>query len=539
MRRWYGLVLWLLLLVVGCGDGVPELPLPTADVGLVMPTRPVQNGGEPTLPAIMATETGVVAVTPIRAEPTQPTVGPTAVATAVPTCTKRTEWPTYTVRDGDTLSGIANNVGLKTGDLAVANCLGNPNVLALGTVLHVPRAVVWPTAVPATAVPTAIAWEDYQDNALELTYRHPTDWERESSYNQTRFEGEGGFMEVRPLLSLLDLYDTAVNEARQVVLPYGRDALVEQIALSNGDRAYFIRPQTPSAEYNFGAIVTLYADPLERDGVTYNMVLMKATLEHLTRIAESLLPQPPDGFPVIEAFTATSEVVSGSYGARRVTFSWQTSGATHVTIINPETGHFAESRSVEADGTLVIETVQTAVPNPTMRIEARNEVTGEVRTATVQMVWPCPYPYFVAVDEPNCAEPVVEAEAVYQSFERGFMVRVPTTNPYHLEPPSIYVFDDTGQVRWYVDGWAEGQPESDPALVPPVGLLQPVRGFGKLWRENSWLSDSLGWATAMEGGYNVELQHSLHQSAPASYLRLPNGRVVRLVLADGSWEYAD
>ena len=39
--------------------------------------------------------------------------------------------------------------------------------------------------------------------------------------------------------------------------------------------------------------------------------------------------------------------------------------------------------------------------------------------------------------------------------------------------------------RWaeYPDTWREGLPESDPALQPPAGLRQPVRGFGKVWRE--------------------------------------------------------
>ena len=42
-------------------------------------------------------------------------------------------------------------------------------------------------------------------------------------------------------------------------------------------------------------------------------------------------------------------------------------------------------------------------------------------------------------------------------------------------------------------------PESG-GLAPPAGLLEPIRGFGKVWRENQAVQDALGWATGIEQG---------------------------------------
>lgn len=86
-----------------------------------------------------------------------------------------------------------------------------------------------------------------------------------------------------------------------------------------------------------------------------------------------------------------------------------------------------------------------------------------------------------------------------QLFERGTMVWVQGG---YRQPNLIYVvFYD--QVRrslvWqeYVDTWYEGMPESG-GEKPPQGLVEPIRGFGKLWRENPEVRNTLGWAIVPE-----------------------------------------
>ncbi len=93
--------------------------------------------------------------------------------------------------------------------------------------------------------------------------------------------------------------------------------------------------------------------------------------------------------------------------------------------------------------------------------------------------------------------------AVYQSFEHGFMI-------YLSDRQAIWVFVDspvaastvpTGAWFAYADAFAEGEPETDPAIVAPADLRQPKRGFGKVWREQPGVREALGWAKDFERPY--------------------------------------
>lgn len=89
---------------------------------------------------------------------------------------------------------------------------------------------------------------------------------------------------------------------------------------------------------------------------------------------------------------------------------------------------------------------------------------------------------------------------VYQSFERGVMFWRDSKEIYALQTQDRRYsrFDDT---------WADGQPESDPGFVPPgANLIQPVRGFGLVWRSNEALRNSIGWATQGELPYSAYWQ---------------------------------
>lgn len=76
-----------------------------------------------------------------------------------------------------------------------------------------------------------------------------------------------------------------------------------------------------------------------------------------------------------------------------------------------------------------------------------------------------------------------------------------------LQPTGqIWVLVITGEGRgtWsvYQDNFVDGTDlDSDPAIVPPEGRIQPERGFGKLWREAPDVREALGWAVTPEFGY--------------------------------------
>lgn len=97
-------------------------------------------------------------------------------------------------------------------------------------------------------------------------------------------------------------------------------------------------------------------------------------------------------------------------------------------------------------------------------------------------------------------DPIVQEIIVSeQQFERGRM--------FYLQPTDeIWVmFEDPNGLggRWelFDNTWEEGMAELDPELEAPEGLSQPIRGFGKLWRENDEIREALGWALETEVGH--------------------------------------
>ncbi len=91
-----------------------------------------------------------------------------------------------------------------------------------------------------------------------------------------------------------------------------------------------------------------------------------------------------------------------------------------------------------------------------------------------------------------------------QRFEKGWM--------FWLQPNTqiwVLTVNDAGQNVWsvYDDAFVDGDAESDPQILPPEGFLQPIRGFGKLWRENPEVRLAMGWAVAVELGHTTRYEY--------------------------------
>ncbi len=87
-----------------------------------------------------------------------------------------------------------------------------------------------------------------------------------------------------------------------------------------------------------------------------------------------------------------------------------------------------------------------------------------------------------------------------QTFQNGRMLWLDDIigHIYVLRADGTFVrFDDTFE--------SSTDPESG-GLTPPSGLIEPIRGFGKVWRDNQFVHDSLGWATAIEAGSVATVQ---------------------------------
>lgn len=116
-------------------------------------------------------------------------------------------------------------------------------------------------------------------------------------------------------------------------------------------------------------------------------------------------------------------------------------------------------------------------------------------------------PFMRAAAEPSVrarlgcprAEPI-SITIVTQTFERGVMFWRDTREIFAL---AVQARGAAANTVWkFPDGWTEGQPDRDPSLQPPEPLLQPIRGFGAVWRANPAVREALGWATSGEQPYN-------------------------------------
>lgn len=135
-----------------------------------------------------------------------------------------------------------------------------------------------------------------------------------------------------------------------------------------------------------------------------------------------------------------------------------------------------------------------------------------VATATSLAGGSCPYPPpggFAAVyaadpalnGQLGCAQgdPPVAASSLsaLQPFERGIMIWV---------GGPIYVLSSDGRFQRFDDTFVAGVDPESGGEIPPPGLIEPIRGFGKVWRSNPSVRTALGWGLAAEGGGEARLQ---------------------------------
>lgn len=91
----------------------------------------------------------------------------------------------------------------------------------------------------------------------------------------------------------------------------------------------------------------------------------------------------------------------------------------------------------------------------------------------------------------GCATgPGVNMQLARETFQHGLMLWL-------SGPKQIVVIQSNGTWKMYPDTWQEGEPLADVGPAP-AGLVAPVRGFGKVWRDESGVRAALGWGTAPE-----------------------------------------
>ena len=159
-----------------------------------------------------------------------------------------------------------------------------------------------------------------------------------------------------------------------------------------------------------------------------------------------------------------------------------------------------ESTTTPADGTATAQAeiqaqVAATVNSLGVTATAIQAATDAVPTET-PTITPTPDPF-----------PTTVVGSIYvaeQRFEGGWM--------FWLQPNTqiwLLTLDDSGESIWsvYDDSFVQGQAESDPQIAPPEGRFQPIRGFGKLWRENPEVRKILGWALGLEQGHTTRYEY--------------------------------
>jgi hypothetical protein len=87
-----------------------------------------------------------------------------------------------------------------------------------------------------------------------------------------------------------------------------------------------------------------------------------------------------------------------------------------------------------------------------------------------------------------------------QMFQGGSMIWVGE------QPGAIYAFYSNGTFHRFDDTFDPAIDPESGGETPPTGFLEPVRGFGKVWRTFELTRTTLGWALAGEASITVVAQ---------------------------------
>jgi plastocyanin len=255
---------------------------------------------------------------------------------------------------------------------------------------------------------------------------------------------------------------------------------------------------------------------------------------------------PTTAVPRILSFTI--EPVEVDPG-QTVTLSWMSTGDVTATIEQHLPADLSGSLlSVSPSGNITVTIEEDERYWHEFKLVVANKAGNTVKQkVTVQIR--CPYAYFF-ISAPTkgwgrCpARPAALTSAAEQLFEGGRMVwlqEIPkesTRSGLASEGPLIFVFYEDGRWLRFEDTWTTAEPERDPDLVPPEGMVQPQRGFGKVWGNNPQVREALGWASRPEQAFEGAYQHIWvpYYFTRSAYMRTADGRIL-LLDANGYWDF--
>lgn len=275
---------------------------------------------------------------------------------------------------------------------------------------------------------------------------------------------------------------------------------------------------------------------------TATAVPTEAPTEAATSLpAATATESPAAGELAILSFAVDVEDIATG---KRLTFNWRTTGAVKATIWSGTKHRFPDAWSVPPNGTHTVELSTTYYRDPSMFLAAYDAQDNSVSSESIAVPWPCKYDYFFDAQFAAC--PSYQASdtwAAEQPFQNGRMIWLEQVQTGAVViQRQILVFHADGRYEEHEDTWTDAEPESDPAFVPPEGLYQPIRGFGKLWRETPGVREGLGWATAPEQGFDSQWQPQMRESIPSvAFVRTFDGQIIEIYgwgwQTGGTWKF--
>jgi TolB protein len=435
-----------------------------------------------------------------------------------------------------------------------------------------------PTRTPI-APPGGGQWTTYLNPYLKVRLDYPAHWLFVPGYGTVetgeKFAAEDGFFILGAMGSPGDAIDeVALREAQHELQPYGSEAKVETLVV-DGQEARLVLPSADQAAgmMRQALLLVRYPQPVNIAGSPAQFLALYADQDHIQALAQTLqfemdaLPSatapPPTPVPPVPTSTAVPPgttlepptIVSFTMDPTEVDpggsvqLAWKTEGAVEVVIqqwLPADT--LREGLAVPPNGSTSVTIYDTERYWHTFKLLASNAA-GQTSELSLTVQIRCPDPYFFepppqsAYGDPSCPyRPAATTWAAEQPFERGRMIwleGIPaqSTANGQSQGPTIYVLYTDGSWQKYADTWTEDQPESDPSIVPPQGVYQPIRGFGKLWRTTPEVRDRLGWALAAEKGFNSTFQVGWrpYYLVGATFVRTLDGSVAALGVM-GGWE---
>ncbi len=246
----------------------------------------------------------------------------------------------------------------------------------------------------------------------------------------------------------------------------------------------------------------------------------------------------PASAPVVKSFTVDKTQINGG---DQITFTWETANATDITLVHAQpNGQLGVSgqANLPATGSVTITTEPDTINTHLFYLSLSGPNGAPISSDTIRIKFNCQFTWFFGSDPGYCAMQAPETKtAIEQPFEGGLMLWLPINN-WH----DIYSLYNDGSMSTTVDYWTSADPESDPTIVPPEGLYQPVRGFGLVWRGPYGEREKLGWAVAPEHSYSTTYQDEAGGTDWKGwniFVRLADGRVIHVTghYANYKWEY--